>query len=789
MNFTALEENNFVFTTKPEFIIHLDDNGKIIKDKINYAVKRDKRTKDETHKLCLIFTGKISNLTVIDIDGKEIYNKLLKLIPRLKEVYTVETLNGYHLYFDYDEDIKGTRINVFTKYKELGEVDIRNDNDVITAQGSTYKLLDGKGSTFTYKYLYGEMGYEIPEPIKNLMKCDCFFSNDEEEEEEKEEEPKKYSKLTDEEITKIIDMVDDDKADDFELWRNAGFALFNELGKDGRPYFHQFSKKSNKYNKKEVDKQYDTFKPTKQTNIYSFGTLRAWAKEADPEGYKSLFNKKPKDSHLLETMKLFNNSDFWEMMKLFNNSDIANYYKEITIQRFIYCQECWYGYDEYNVISKLSKNIPSQLVSNISEVLQKKLKEEIKKIEPDNKIYDETYKLFKSCYKAVGTSTFVRGVIDYVRTFYTDDRLREKLNNNNFLLAFTDKVFDFKIKQARKIEMSDFVSITTGYKYPTTSDAKKQQEIKDLIYSVFEDKQICNYWLDSVAMAIHTNKFEKFYIHLGSGRNGKGMLFSMIISALGNYIATADSEFLTTRIESGKPNPILCKAQGKRIMMISEPSTESNGREIKMNTDLAKFISSGDEIEVRDLYQSAETTQKYKPQFTPILQCNECPALSKIDRAIKERLMIINYPFTFVDEPTQPHERKKDINLKDKLSSQDYINEVILLLLSTVSKFKSFDIPAKITEDTSDYINGCDPVKEWLFDNYEITKDKKDLIRTKDILEKFNTLGKPMVASKFNNYMKTYNILTTKNSKGIMCFQYIKQKTIVEEQTPNDLDQ
>ena len=231
-----------------------------------------------------------------------------------------------------------------------------------------------------------------------------------------------------------------------------------------------------------------------------------------------------------------------------DESDFAVYYKSITQQRFIYCQECWYGYDEYNVISKLSKNIPSQLVSNISEVLQKKLKEEIKKIEPDDKTYEETYKLFKSRYKAVGTSSFVKGVIDYVRTFYTDDRLREKLNNNNFLLAFTDKVFDFKIKQARKIEMNDFVSITTGYKYPTTSDAKKQQEIKDLIYSVFEDKQICDYWLETVSMAIHTNKFEKFYIHLGSGRNGKGVLFSMIISALGNYIATADSEFLTTRI-------------------------------------------------------------------------------------------------------------------------------------------------------------------------------------------------------------------------------------------------
>ena len=68
-------------------------------------------------------------------------------------------------------------------------------------------------------------------------------------EEEKEVEEKKYSELTDEQITKMIDMIDEDKADDFESWRNGGFALFNELGKDGRPYYHQFSKKSNKYNK------------------------------------------------------------------------------------------------------------------------------------------------------------------------------------------------------------------------------------------------------------------------------------------------------------------------------------------------------------------------------------------------------------------------------------------------------------------------------------------------------------------------------------------------------------
>jgi phage/plasmid-associated DNA primase len=781
MNFTALEENNFVFTTKPDFITFIDDNGELKKARENYAVKRGETKKNKKHKLCLIFTGKISNLTVLDIDSKEIYNKLVEQYKGLKNVYTVETLNGYHLYFDYDPDIKGTLQNVFTKYKELGKVDIRNDNDVITAQGSTYELLDGKGSTFTYKYLYGEMGYEFPEEIKNMMKLKCFNSYEEEkkEEEKEEKEEKKYSKLTDEEITKIIDMIDDDKADDFELWRNAGFALFNELGKDGRSYFHQFSKKSDKYNKKEVDKQYDTFKPTKQSNIYSFGTLRAWAKEADPEGYKSLFNKKPKA----------NNSQFWEMMKLFNNSDIANYYKEIAPQRFIYSKNIWYGYNEHNVITELSDKTPSQLISNISDILKAKLKEEIQKIEPDDKTYDETYKLFKSCYKSVGTASFVRGMLEYIPTFYNDDTLREKLDNNPFLLAFNDMVYDFKIKQARKIEMKDYISITTGYKYPTTSDAKKQQEIKDLIFSVFENVKMAKYWLESVAMSIHTNKFEKFYIHSGSGRNGKGLLFSLVESALGKYIATADSEFLTSRIESGKPNPVLTKARGKRFLMITEPSSEDNNKEIKLNVDLIKKLSGLDKIEARDLFQKSKDVIEYKPQFTCFLQCNQKPELGKIDNGIKQRIQIIEYPFTFVEEPYSKHERKKNMDLKDKLLNQDYINEMIILLITTVCKFTEFDIPEDILEANTEYINSCDPVREWFFDNFVIVNDDKYKIRSSEMLTKFKlATGKQMIQAKFNNYMKAYNIVY-KISGGVNYFYGVMAKQIVEEATPNDLDQ
>jgi hypothetical protein len=341
--------------TKPELKTYINSQGEFKKDPSNYAVKRNVINQDNmfhyqklTDKLGLIFTGKTSGITVLDIDSKKIYNKLIKKYPELNQVFTVETYNGYHMYFLYDSDIKGTITDVFNKYSDIGEVDIRNDNDIITAPGTSYIVESGE--TFVYKYLGGEL-YKMPKQIKKLIKEQYFYST---KPEPKLESKKEYTKVNDETFLKMILMIDDDKADNYNNWITAGQAIYNTLGEEGRAYYHEFSQKSKKYDQKIVDKQYDTFKNGKEGGL-TIGTLKKWAKEANPEEYKILFS---------------NNKNFWDMMILFNNADLAEYYKDITTQKFIYCNDIWYAYNEFNVITKLSEKTPSQLISNISEVLR-----------------------------------------------------------------------------------------------------------------------------------------------------------------------------------------------------------------------------------------------------------------------------------------------------------------------------------------------------------------------------------------------------------------------------------
>ena len=122
-------------------------NGKIEKQvifPIDYGIYHKERvTKDLTEKWwgdfngIEIITGKISGITVMDIDTKG--------LPEIKDLpltFTVETNKGFHFYFKYKEEI-GTRAKLYEKDGASFNLDIRNDGGIVYADPSTYELPDG----------------------------------------------------------------------------------------------------------------------------------------------------------------------------------------------------------------------------------------------------------------------------------------------------------------------------------------------------------------------------------------------------------------------------------------------------------------------------------------------------------------------------------------------------------------------------------------------------------------------------------------------------------------------
>ena len=90
-----------------------------------------------------VVTGKISGITVVDIDVKESESTPLKTFP---PTYTVKTPSGgYHLYYEYNDKVQ-TGSN---QYPQFPHVDIRNDGGYVVAPPSktpkgAYKVLRAK---------------------------------------------------------------------------------------------------------------------------------------------------------------------------------------------------------------------------------------------------------------------------------------------------------------------------------------------------------------------------------------------------------------------------------------------------------------------------------------------------------------------------------------------------------------------------------------------------------------------------------------------------------------------
>lgn len=439
----------------------------------------------------------------------------------------------------------------------------------------------------------------------------------------------------------------------------------------------------------------------------------------------------------------------------------------------------WYSYNQYNVMIQHPKEkVPTDLNNKIMTFLTSYIQTELNQI---NVIDDESKKIFDAIFakhQQISDPDYTLKIIKVLKGLYLDDSIDAKIDVKTELFAFNDKVFDVKLGIYRNIEKNDYILRTTGYNAPETIE--DFELIDELVFSIFEDKEVCDYFLMTTAMSIFTNRFEKIYIMTGNGRNGKGVLSNIIDKALGGYYLTGANDLLTTKDES--KNETLAKAVGIRYLAISEPA-EDNDKETKFNISVVKKLTGRDKIVTRALYKNAF---EYVPKFTIFVSCNKQPAVDETNEAIRNRFRFIHFPFTFVDNPSKKHERPLDANLKDLIDNNTiYRDTMIAYLLHLVSQnydTQKIKEPAKCTEFTKTYFDNNDDISNFLEKYFEVTEDNKDRIRPADIFQMYSTDGdyKKLSTVKFADGLKACNIDKHKIN-GSMYYFGLKKKVIVED--------
>lgn len=155
-------------------------------------------------------------------------------------------------------------------------------------------------------------------------------------------------------------------------------------------------------------------------------------------------------------------------------------------------------------------------------------------------------------------------------------------------------------------------------------------------------------------------------IFCGHGRNGKGTLLEIIGHVLGPLAGPIKAEMLLKQAQprsSGSPDSDIIKLRGKRMVWASETD---EGR--LLNHGKVKWLTGGDTLCGREPYARREV------QFTPthklVMVTNYKPKVDPNDFAMWQRIHLVPFTQSFVDEPHHSNEQRRNPHLLEQLRSE-----------------------------------------------------------------------------------------------------------------------
>ena len=180
------------------------------------------------------------------------------------------------------------------------------------------------------------------------------------------------------------------------------------------------------------------------------------------------------------------------------------------------------------------------------------------------------------------------------------------------------------------------------------------------------------------------------------------------------------------------------------------------------------------------------------------LFAQDLPPMNPIDDAVIARAQIFNYPYSFVDRPSNMRERKKDASFSDELNTTAFQDAFLHLLMDTYASLYTNGTAQELKAPVE-----CENAKEdWLpiedegilprfLEDYEITRDADDFVTISNVKEWLAKIDQGVSLSKLKQEILKYcevkaidKVITknqTKTVKGKKCKVWKKLKCLQEE--------
>jgi phage/plasmid-associated DNA primase len=643
----------------------------------------------------------INNLFVIDCDIGKSEGKFPKDLLDAMDACCkaiVKTPNGVHYYFKGD----GEGIASWWKGQRVPCLDILAGRKMALAPPSLYTKGD---EVVQYKWQTGDLSVvaEMPAEVQALFAAPVC-------------ETKTVSfastSVSLETVCKVLENISVERWKRYDDWVKIGIILKNEGFE--LALWNEYSQSIGEYANTGCADKWRSFKSSDKP--LGIGSLYKMLKEDNREVF---------DEIIADRIQLYNRLASGQTHRI-----IAELFWSLNPNKYIYSPELgWYDLQPNNTYFNTEKepvnwkltvsNSLNPLIDDALEHIRNKALHETE--EHKKKYYTDTIVKLHKAQGNIDNTGFMTSVLAWLREYYCDTKIYEKMNKNRNLWSFNDNVFDFTSCEYHPIEPTDYISITTGYDAPSLN-TPVHPTLQRFLNSLFENESKLDYLLKVIAYALWgENKFQEFYMLQGdNGGNGKSVLILLIMLMAGKYFAAIPSAYITDNEDKkSSPKPELANAANARIGSMAEPDPTK-----KIQEKFLKEMTGGDPQEVRKLHLNPFSVIF---QLTLFIPCN-LVQFAKPGGAVARRLRYIKFPFDFrsaqTHNPNNENSRLADPDLENELKTNIEIrNSFMALLLRTfrdkIRGAKEITMPPIVKQETEDFFGSQVPIGGWLLKYYK----------------------------------------------------------------------
>ena len=233
--------------------------------------------------------------------------------------------------------------------------------------------------------------------------------------------------------------------------------------------------------------------------------------------------------------------------------------------------------------------------------------------------------------------------------------------------------------------------------------------------------ELASFLKRSFGYAITGHAHEQYiWVFVGPGRNGKGVLFGLIAEVMASYYRELSRGMLIEQRNEPSPSAAsehLYSLLGRRIVVGAETN-----RGQRIDTGAVKMLTGEDKVICRPLFKSEIS---FPPTHTLFLHTNHIPQGLTSDFAMLQRLLKVEFPYMYVDDPAGEARRyplqadrfrKKDPGLKERLRA--YLPGILRWLVEGCLEWQQVGIspPAQVAQWVDELAREEDYIREFIAD-------------------------------------------------------------------------